>query len=107
MSETRMPDDTLQATIDRVEQHMQRNYRKSLSEMVISDTPGYWHDTEARMHPGHPLQNCMGFEGRPFVLTYSYRDSYHDARGRFASPYRSWRLIKEHMDGIYVPGLGC
>ena len=76
----------------RVDGYMRLHYRKPLRDMVISDVPGYWKDTEARMHEGHPLHGCVGCEG-PFVASYSFRNE--NRRGKFVSPYASWRIIRD------------
>lgn len=75
-----------------VDSHMRLRYRKRLSEMEITDTPGYWRDKEPSMHPGHPLHACLGCSG-PFRATYSYFDEPRNG-GRFASRTRTWAALK-------------
>lgn len=78
----------------RVDAHMRLHYHKSLADMVPSDGQGYWRDNEAMVHPGHPLHGCLFCAG-PFKATYQYLDPARDAiTGRFASPYRSWRVLR-------------
>lgn len=82
------------AVRQRVDAHMRLYYRKPLADMVTSDVPGYWHDREAMVHPGHPLHGCLFCAG-PFKASYQYLDQPRDAiTGRFASPYRSWRVLR-------------
>lgn len=82
--------------IQRVAEYMRIHHRKSMDELEITDTPGYWRDREASIHPGHPLHSCLGCSG-PFRATYSYFDGRGDG-GRFASPTRTWRAIREGSD---------
>ena len=84
---------TAQEAYDRVDFWMRTKYRRSLSEMEITDTPGYWRDCEAQIHEGHPLHSCIGCDG-PFKATYTYFDEPR-AHGRFASTTRSWRLLRD------------
>lgn len=78
----------------RVDAHMRLHYRKPLADMAIGDVPGYWRDKEAMVHPGHPLHGCLFCAG-PFKASYQYLDQPRDAiTGRFASPYRSWRVLR-------------
>jgi hypothetical protein len=67
-----------------------------MSELEISEVPGYWRDKEAKIHKGHPLHGCIGCM-KPFKATYVYFDKNRDEKGRFASPYRTWKTIKECM----------
>ena len=77
----------------RVQLAMQLHYGKSLDELEISDTPGYWQDKQARVHPGHPLHGCLGCDG-PFKATYPFTDASRDPlTGRWLSPVRSWQLL--------------
>ena len=65
------------AAWNRVNKYMMRHYRKTLCELKISDVPGYWKDKDG--------------------WTYTYFDDRRDiCTGRFTSPYRSWRIIKNH-----------
>jgi hypothetical protein len=68
-----------------------------LDAMDTTDTPGYWQDKEPRMHHGHPLHGCLGCSG-PFKATYTYFDTRRE-NGRFASPTRSWRVIRDARAG--------
>lgn len=77
----------------RVEEHFQIYYRRSIDDLDITDVPGYWEEKEAQMHRGHPLHNCIGNEG-PFKATYTYFDRGRNDKGRFSSPYKTWRLLK-------------
>ena len=77
-----------------VDAHMRLHYRKPLADMDISDVPGYWRDREAIVHKGHPLNGCL-FCGGPFKASYRYLDQPRNQfTGRFASPYRSWRVLR-------------
>jgi hypothetical protein len=81
---------------EKVSQHMKLYYNKSMSELEISEVPGYWRDLEPKKHNNHPLHGCIGCES-PFNATYVYHDKNRDENGRFASPYRTWKTIKECM----------
>jgi hypothetical protein len=78
---------------ERVAAHFATYYRVSMEDVEITETPGYWRDREAKMHPGHPLHGCLGNEG-PFKATYRYLDQPR-VNGRFASPTRTWRELFE------------
>jgi hypothetical protein len=84
--------DPIQEATERVDRHMQLYYRVRLSDLEISDVPGYWRDREAKMHTGHPLHSCLFCDG-PFRATYSYHDP-SIVKGRFASPHKTWWTIK-------------
>lgn len=78
----------------RVDAHMRLYYRKPLADMETCADPGYWDDREAMPQPGHPLHGCLFCAG-PFKASYRYLDPVRDAiTGRFASPYRSWRVLR-------------
>jgi|GEM_PF-3190933 len=77
-----------------VDRAMRRNYGKGLDEMEIAESKGYWKDREAQTHPGHPLHRCLFCDG-PFKATYSFFDHSRDEKGRFLSPTRAWKVIKE------------
>lgn len=75
-----------------VNEYMLRHYRLPLSEMEITEVPGYWQDKTARVHKNHPLHRCVGCSGA-FKATYTYFDSGRK-NGRFSSKYETWRKIK-------------
>jgi hypothetical protein len=84
---------TVKEAEDRVRRYMKMKYQVDLDDLVISNVPGYWRDKEPKEHRGHPLHRCIGCEG-PFCATYVYHDSQMDvATGRFASPYKTWRIL--------------
>ena len=83
--------------IQRVDSWMRLKYGIGLDDMEITDTPGYWQDKKPRIHRGHPLHSCLGCDGA-FRATYTYFDS-HREHGRFVSPARSWRIIREVAAG--------
>lgn len=85
------------AVIQRVDWWMRMKYGIGLDAMEIADTPGYWQDKEPRVHPGHPLHGCIGCSG-PFKATYTYFDTSRE-NGRFVSPTRSWRIIRDSASG--------
>lgn len=77
-----------------VDESMRRRYHKSLDEMNISTTPGYWEDKEPEEHPHHPMR-IHGVVGVPskFKATYTYFDFPRDG-GKFSSPTRTWKIIQ-------------
>ena len=78
----------------KVEQYFNLHYGVSLSDLEITETPGYWRDKKAKIHPGHPLHGCLFCEG-PFKATYYYSDSGRCCKtGKFLSPHRTWRILK-------------
>lgn len=83
--------------IQRVDSWMRFKYGIGLDQMEIAHTPGYWQDKEPRIHPGHPLHRCIGCSG-PFKATYKYFDTGRE-NGRFVSPTRSWRIIRDSASG--------
>ncbi len=77
-----------------VDAHMRLYHRKPLADMAIADVPGCWHDRAAITHPGPSLRGCLFCSGA-FIAQYRYLDRPRDAiTGRFASPYRSWRVLR-------------
>ena len=76
---------------NRVDEYMKLKYRVSLDELEQAKTPGYWQDKKPKMHPGHPLHQCIGCEGE-FRSTYTYFDSPR-IKGRFASQTRTWLAL--------------
>lgn len=79
---------------NKVRESFKLRYRVDLDDLIISDVPGYWKDKEAKMHPGHPLHKCIGCEG-PFAATYTFFDPSRDLSGKFASPTRTWAILKQ------------
>ena len=84
----------LEGAMNYLRDHMQRAYGMNLDDLEIAETPGYWRDRHPKMHPRHPLHGCLFCDG-PFRATYTYYDPPRDRRGRFASPTRTWRQMKE------------
>lgn len=80
-----------------VDGFMKSRYGVSLDELEITDTPGFWRDKEAKIHPGHPLHGCIGCSG-PFKATYLFNDHYRDEKGRWASPTRTWRKLYNDVE---------
>ena len=71
-----------------VDAHMRLYYRKPLADMAIAGVPGCWHGRTA------VLQGCLCCGGA-FSVQYRYLDPPRDPiTGRFASPYRSWRVLR-------------
>jgi hypothetical protein len=70
------------------------NFRLEPGDVVPTDTPGYWRKLEACEGRyggcGNPVHHGVGSEG-PIFHTIHYYDSDRDERGRFRSPYRTWR----------------
>jgi len=88
-------EDVIEA-MERVRSHMRIYHNVELDDLEITDVPGYWQDKEPQMHPGHPLHRCLFCDG-PFRATYRYLDPTRDSKGRFSSPYRTWRLLYEYF----------
>jgi len=92
---------------ERVDRSFRRRYGRGLSEYDIADTPGYWR----RKRPCGGLGQCRstaahsgwGWEG-PILHSASYfdDDTRDPATGRFRSPYRTWRELRE--EAASVPG---
>jgi len=82
--------------MERVRSHMRTYYNVDLDDLEFTDVPGYWQDKEPKMHPGHPLHECVFCDG-PFRASYRYFDPIRDPKGRFSSPYRTWRLLYEYF----------
>lgn len=94
-SETQTPSESevdVTRLVRLVDSHMRMKYRKSLDEMEITNTPGYWRDRESKVHHGHPLHGCIGCDGS-FKATYTYFDRAREG-GRFVSPTRTWKILK-------------
>jgi len=82
--------------MERLRSHMRTYYNVDLDDLEITYVPGYWQEKEPKMHPGHPLHGCLFCEG-PFRATYRYLDPIRHSKGRFSSPYRTWRLLYEYL----------
>ena len=95
-----MQGDQLTKDEARVDSYFRMKYNKSIHEMEISDVSGYWRDREPGYYPHHPLAGCLG-ESATFRATYTFLDggTGRDARGRFVSPYATWRRIYEATYG--------
>lgn len=76
---------TINEARERVREHFWLYYKVKLEDLEITSVPGYWQDKEAKKHIG----------GKPFKATYKYLDPSRDEKGRFASPYRTWRILFE------------
>lgn len=75
-------------------EYLWRNYRLEPSDVVPTDSPGYWRKLEpcgglAGGCPS-PLHQTVFNEGPTFHTIHFYDDD-RDADGRFASPYRTWQ----------------
>jgi len=90
---------TYEEAVEKVNEHFRLAYKKTLDDLEISDVPGYWNDKEAKIHTNHPLNNCIGNQGVPFKLSYTYIDPCRDHRGRFASQSRTWKVIYDKEKG--------
>ena len=84
----------LEEALKRVNWYLETYYRITIGQVEITDTPGYWRSKK-------PSFNYSLTE-KPFYCTYSFYDtdlylynSGRDKRGRFISPYTTWRIIKE------------
>jgi hypothetical protein len=69
-------------------------YGVSLSDLEITDVPGYWKDKEPKNHRGHPLHGCIGC-GDPFRATYVFFDPHRDHLGRWSSKTRTWAVLRQ------------
>lgn len=77
-----------------VDAHMRLYYRKPLAAVATAGVPGCWQDRTSVTHPAPSLRGCL-FCGGAFIAQYRYLDRPRDAMtGRFASPYRSWRVLR-------------
>jgi len=80
--------------LERVANYFDLYYGVSLESLEITNTPGYWRDRVAKIHPHHPLHGCLGCSG-PFKATYRYYDPLQDSNGRFQSRYKTWKIIAQ------------
>lgn len=91
-------DKELEEAIERVRWRFKHKYNVDLKDLEITDSRGYWRDKEEKMHYGHPLHSCLFCSG-PFKASYRFHDysdaSSRDSKGRWLSPYRTWKLIYE------------
>ncbi len=89
-------------TRERVEQHMQTYYRKSLDDLEITDTPGYWRDKKLcggreKCHaPIHQFIHCEG----GIQHTYYFAEYGRDKKGRFLRPFRAWEELKKEQEAV-------
>jgi hypothetical protein len=73
---------------ERVNLHFQRSYRRGLDDYEVSDSPGYW-----RMRD--PCTRCPGSREHRHTATYHDSVTRDPATGRWLSPYRTWRELRE------------
>lgn len=79
------------------ERWLKLNYRLKLKDIRLTSTRGYWKIIKACGGAGtcpNYLHSTIGNSG-PTNHTIRYTDAVHDERGRWASPYRTWRAAKE------------
>jgi hypothetical protein len=72
-------------------------YRTDPAQLRPTESPGYWEYKEpcgGRLKCNHPLHGCLGCDG-PCRHTITFLDPARDDKGRFASPYRTWKLHRE------------
>lgn len=77
-------------------EHLRLYYRLRPEEVEPTSSPGYWQRLEPCAGRGgcrSELHSTVGNEG-PVRHTVSYFDPDREG-GRFASPYRTWRLLRE------------
>jgi hypothetical protein len=82
-------------SLEGLETHLRRHHRGlTVADLEPTSTPGYWQIKTpcggARGGCPSELHGCLFNEG-PTHHTISYRDPIRGERGRFASPYRTWR----------------
>ncbi len=81
------------------ERYLMIHYNLKLDDIVPADVPGYWELREPCGGAGkckHPVHTILFNEG-PCRHTISYFDPPRDTKGRFASPYRTWRKMREEL----------
>ena len=80
---------------ERLAYHLKWHYHKTLDDVRITDTPGYWEaKKECDPKTCHAMIHTALFNDGPVKHTYSYFDAIgRDNRGRFLSPYRTWRSL--------------
>ena len=82
----------------RVADHFLWAYRTTLDEVEIMDTPGYW---QKKKPCGGWAGGCPsplhGFEFNEKGIRHTLTFTEHGVRerGRWVSPYRAWRLIRD------------
>ena len=73
-------------------------YHKLKPEDVIpSSSKGYWiiiKPCEGYGKCKHPLHNCMGNKDK-MNHTISFTDNTRDKKGKFTSPYKTWKKHRE------------
>lgn len=82
-------------------QYLRWYHDADMSDFTPIESPGYWQRKEPCGCRGKcssvAYHGCWGFEG-PTHHTIHYQDpDYRDARGRFLSPYRTWRAARETL----------
>lgn len=94
-----------------VDQYFRFYYRRGLDDCEITDTPGYWRSKTFCGGRGkcgsvdfHATMFCEG----PVRHTASYRDSSRDRiTGRRASPYQTWRELREEAGTLKDKKRSC
>lgn len=82
--------------------HLRRSwswrYQIRLEDAIPTETPGYWRKVKPC---GGWADGCRAplhtylWNDAPTHHTLDYYDDNRDDRGRFASPYRTWKLARE------------
>ncbi len=78
-------DEKIKEAKEKVREYFWLHYNVRLDDLEITSTPGYWQDKNPTKY----------IYGRPIKATYAYFDPRRDKKGRFASPYRTWRILFE------------
>lgn len=83
-------------SIDRFASYLQIYHSLTPDDVEPTGTPGYWRIKQPCGGKGRclsPLHYCLGYEG-PIRHTIDYLDDYRDEKGRFVSPYRTWKTCR-------------
>jgi hypothetical protein len=81
---------------DMVDAYMRLYYRKSLTEMTITETPGYWKSKTPCGGAGNchcPIHGFLFNEG-PIFHTYYFSEHGRDNKGRWRKPFLAWEHIR-------------
>lgn len=76
--------------------HLLYGFGITRNDVEPTEAPGYWRKKEpcaGAPKCREPLHSCLGCEG-PTHHTIQFNDATRDARGRWSSPYATWRAAR-------------
>lgn len=83
---------TYEEAVEAVNQDFKARYGKTLDDMVISSTKGYWRDK------GFCRGSCGTPHPRPIHHTYYFAQPGRGKDGRYLRQHRAWEVIRNYPE---------